>query len=98
MPQYPLAGRQPRGPFIPPTPPPQPITGETQQQIMRAEEVRALINRIPGTRATGFGEFVGFHIEANSMQELISRLNMLPSPLVIRIQKWITDGEPVRIT
>lgn len=98
MPRYPLAGRQPQKPFIPPTPIPRPVVGETRQRIMRAEEVRALINQIPGARATGFGEFVGFHIEAQGITEMIQKLQRIAIPEFKTQSKTMCDGEPVRIT
>lgn len=98
MPQYPLAGRQPRGPFIPPTPPPQPIVPGTPRPPVSADEVRALINQIPGARATGWGNMVGFHIEASSIQEMIQKLTQLIRFYDLPPTKTICDGEPVRIT
>lgn len=105
MPEYVLTGRKPRGPFIPPTPPPQPIAPATQQQIMGAgpqtamvEALARALRSIPGVTPRVEGDRVGFRVEANSISELIQKLSLILATGQKDKLKMICEGEPVRIT
>lgn len=68
------------------------------QTFTKAKRIRDAINNIPGVRAVGQGEFVGFHAEANSISEMVTKLNQILTSGHTGITKSVCDGDPVRIT
>lgn len=67
------------------------------QTFTKAKRIRDAINKVPGARATGFGEFVGFHIEAQGITEMIKKLQQIDIPEFKTQSKLVCDGDPVRI-
>jgi hypothetical protein len=98
MPQYALEGRK-RSPFLPPTPPPQPMPITPEKKAAKeAVDQWMFGNRaqLPGVTVQWTGDRVRITFPKASPQEIASALAQLPSDIILT--KTICEGEPIRIT
>lgn len=98
MPEYALEGRK-KSPFIPPTPPPQPLPITTEKKAAKeAVDQWMYGNRaqLPGLAVQWIGDRVRITFPKASPKEIASAIAQLPE--IITLSKTMCDGEPVRIT